>query len=92
MSSRFLFRALLACLLLWGQVAYSAHEIDSFDKSHVHSTDCALCFSGHFHMAAVPHNQLLQPEGMADVAADRYQSLPRPRTASLSRIRAPPLH
>lgn len=85
-------RLLLAMLLLWGQVAYSAHEIDTLDPGHTHSTDCTVCFSGHFHAGTVEQAPLFTPLRAVAVAYSAYPYIDYHTDLRFGAIRAPPTH
>lgn len=89
-SHRLMSRLLLAALLLWGQAAFSAHELDDLGSGHIHSADCAACFSGHFHAATMEQAPLVSPSRAGVAARSDYQFVPYTTTLRYGAIRAPP--
>lgn len=84
-------RILLACLLLWAQVALSVHELDATDSGHLHAADCTLCVFGHAaDSGLVSAGLAFEPASIAEAPVSATLVPPAIRFYSPHAIRAPP--
>ena len=91
LTSPLLTRLCLIGLLIFSQVLYAWHDVESLGSDHIHSSECVVCLSEHnsYGVSSATGGKSIEYTTQAGSAA-----LPASIPASLSRfqpIRAPPI-